>query len=194
MDVIDGSWIRARLPKSHGSQKKLATAIGLQPDQLTKILNGTRQVKAHEIPLILKYFGEFQGVELLEPPAPYLPPAFADPLKPSVTLGHITRAACPGVARPFHYTALRSEPLAGVLAGDILVIEHGGARKSGDLVLVSLDGEQGQGVNELRRHLPPHLASLDLAHPVPVIPDDAQTAGIIGRIVAVLRIPALTAP
>ena len=69
MDVIDGSWIRARLSARHGSQKALADAIGMPPDQLTKIMKGGRQVKAHEIPKILAYFNENQQPGLREPQA-----------------------------------------------------------------------------------------------------------------------------
>jgi len=192
MDVIDGSWIKARLSARHGSQKALADAIGMPPDQLTKIMKGGRQVKAHEIPKILAYFNENQQPGLREPPAAYTAPAFAEVLAPSTTIDSITRAVCPGIARPFHYTATRSEPLAGILQGDILVIEHGGAHVLGELVLVSIIGESGEGINELRRHMVPHLASLDLTHPQPVLPDDSQAVGIIGRVAAVLRIPELT--
>lgn len=193
MDVIDGLWIRARLSKRRGSQKALADAVGLTPDQLTKILNGSRQVKAHEIPKILAYFKGHQQPGLSEPATPYATPAFAELMAPSTTIDSITRAVCPGIARPFHYTATRSEPLAGILQGDILVIEHGDARTQGDLVLISIIGESGEVINELRRHMAPHLASLDLTHPQPVLPDDSQAVGIIGRVAAVLRIPELTA-
>lgn len=193
MDIIDGSWIRARLPEKRGSQKLLAVAIGLPTDQLNKILNGSRQVKAHEIPKILAYFGQIGQPGFSARAAAYTAPVFAEPFNPSAIISELTRAACPDVTRPFYYTAKRSEPMAGILAGDILIIEHGGARSPGDLVLVSMAGEAGEGKNELRRHLPPYLASLDLSDPNPVLADDTQEAAVIGRVSAVLRIPAFTA-
>lgn len=48
MELIDAAWIRRHLTQRHGELKALADATGLSPDKITKILNGTRQVKATE--------------------------------------------------------------------------------------------------------------------------------------------------
>lgn len=56
MDVIDGEWIKARLGTGRGSKADLARAMGVRPDVVSKILNGTRRVQPREIPKVVAYF------------------------------------------------------------------------------------------------------------------------------------------
>lgn len=60
MDVIDGSWIAARLSGARGEQARLAEAIGISTDKLNKVLAGTRNVQASEIPKVLAFFADRQ--------------------------------------------------------------------------------------------------------------------------------------
>jgi phage repressor protein C with HTH and peptisase S24 domain len=60
MDVIDGEWIRKRLPEKRGEKVRLARHMGIEPEKLTRILNGERQVQASEIPKVLDFFKEEQ--------------------------------------------------------------------------------------------------------------------------------------
>lgn len=56
MDEIDAAWIKERLGTDRGRQTRLAEAIGLESDKLAKVMSGTRKLKPHEIPLVLKFF------------------------------------------------------------------------------------------------------------------------------------------
>lgn len=57
MDAIDGIWIKARLTGVHGEQAALAREMGIDGDKMSKILRGLRQVKASEVPGVMRFFG-----------------------------------------------------------------------------------------------------------------------------------------
>lgn len=57
MRTIDAQWIRDHLPPERGAKAELAAAMGVRPEAVTRILAGTRGIKATEIPRILAYFG-----------------------------------------------------------------------------------------------------------------------------------------
>ncbi|MER5172648.1 helix-turn-helix domain-containing protein [Thioclava kandeliae] len=57
MEVIDAEWIRRHLTGERGEQTRLADAIGLSPDVISKIISGKRRVKSEEIPKIVSFFG-----------------------------------------------------------------------------------------------------------------------------------------
>lgn len=189
MEIIDGEWIKRHLPAKHGSKADLARALGLQKDQVTKMLKGERRVQPHEIPAVLRYFKAETG--LAEAPAAYESPDFAKAIKPTTALENMARLACPRASRPFYYRAQRSEPMAAILAGDTLIMIHGPAQHPGDLVLVSMEGESGEGINSLRRYLPPVLATLSMDDPYPLLSQDDPRLAIIGRVAAVIRAPNL---
>ncbi len=56
MDVIDGSWIKARLPNRRGEGAKFARHMGWDSAKLAKVVKGERKVQAEEIPRVLAYF------------------------------------------------------------------------------------------------------------------------------------------
>lgn len=56
MDVIDANWIKDRLSGEHGEQARLAEAMGIDSDKLSKILRGQRRVQAKEIPGAISFF------------------------------------------------------------------------------------------------------------------------------------------
>lgn len=58
MDVIDGEWIKARMTGDRGEQARLAAAMGIDNDKISKVLKGLRRVQPNEIPLVLAFFGE----------------------------------------------------------------------------------------------------------------------------------------
>lgn len=58
MDVIDAKWIRDRLSGRRGEQAKLAAALGINGDKMSKTLRGERRVQPEEIPKVLEFFGE----------------------------------------------------------------------------------------------------------------------------------------
>ena len=56
MDVIDANWIKERLTGEHGEQVRLAEAMGIDGDKLSKVLRGQRRVQAKEIPGAIAFF------------------------------------------------------------------------------------------------------------------------------------------
>ncbi len=58
MDVVNAEWIEARLTGKRGEKTRLAEAMGINIDKLSKIMRGERSVKATEIPGAMDYFGE----------------------------------------------------------------------------------------------------------------------------------------
>ncbi|MBM2293809.1 helix-turn-helix transcriptional regulator [Sulfitobacter pseudonitzschiae] len=56
MDVINATWIKARLTGERGEQARLAEAMGIDNDKMSRILKGKRRVQPEEIPKVLKYF------------------------------------------------------------------------------------------------------------------------------------------
>lgn len=58
MDVIDGEWIKARMTGDRGEQARLAAAMGIDNDKISKVLKGLRRVQPNEIPLVLAFFDE----------------------------------------------------------------------------------------------------------------------------------------
>lgn len=64
MDVINAEWIKARMTGKRGEQARIAEAMGIDGDKISKVLKGNRQVQPEEIPGLLKYFNEtLSGVE-----------------------------------------------------------------------------------------------------------------------------------
>jgi transcriptional regulator with XRE-family HTH domain len=53
---IDAEWIRDRLRATGKTQRGLAKALELDPSAVSRLLEGTRQLKAQEIPHIMEFF------------------------------------------------------------------------------------------------------------------------------------------
>lgn len=51
-------WLKQGLKKPHKTQAGLAAALNVDPSAISKIISGTRQIKAHELPKIAEYIGE----------------------------------------------------------------------------------------------------------------------------------------
>lgn len=58
LDEIDSNWIKSRLKGERGEIARIAEALGVKPDQASKIVSGVRRLQANEIPLIARFFGE----------------------------------------------------------------------------------------------------------------------------------------
>ena len=193
MDVIDGKWIEARLSGAHGSRKALADAIGITPDKITKIIKGERQVRANEIPLILRYFENrnTQQPGLSEPSAHFASGPIAVLTNIADTLVDIARLAAPHTKSPTTFTMQRSAFAAGLLMGDLLIVELGNSAAMGDLVLVTLnDTMLDIQTTVLRRFLHPQLVALDFDdQPVVLSSSPTLEAAILATIKAVVRLP-----
>lgn len=60
MDVINAEWIRKRLGNERGKQARLAEAMGIDNDKMSRILAGKRKVQAKEVPGVLAFFAAEQ--------------------------------------------------------------------------------------------------------------------------------------
>lgn len=56
METVDAEWLKERLTGEHGEQTRLAEAMGIDGDKLSKILKGKRRVQAKEVPGALAFF------------------------------------------------------------------------------------------------------------------------------------------
>jgi transcriptional regulator with XRE-family HTH domain len=56
MEEINADWLRKRIGSDRGVQAELSRSTGISPDKISKILNGTRQVQASEVPLLYDFF------------------------------------------------------------------------------------------------------------------------------------------
>jgi SOS-response transcriptional repressor LexA len=58
---IDAAWIRDQLHTTGKTQRALAQALKLDPSAVSRLLEGSRQLKAHEIPRIVAFFQGLQS-------------------------------------------------------------------------------------------------------------------------------------
>lgn len=63
--LMDLKWLAKQLERPGYSQSGLAQALGKSQSAVSRILSGQRQLKASEVPIILKYLGE-----VIAPPSP----------------------------------------------------------------------------------------------------------------------------
>lgn len=56
-EVIDGKWIERRLTGARGEKTRLAEALGIKRDQVSKIIAGERGIQPVELPRLLNFFG-----------------------------------------------------------------------------------------------------------------------------------------
>lgn len=53
---VDAEWIREQLHTTGKTQRALAQALKLDPSAVSRLLEGTRKLKAHEVPRIVAFF------------------------------------------------------------------------------------------------------------------------------------------
>jgi len=185
MDVIDGNWIKARLPKGeHGAKAALAEAMGISRDKLSKILNGQRQVQPSEIPGVLSYFAPSAAEGSL---APGFSESSVEAFTPKVaTLAETAlRLSQKAGTHPTIYRARRDVTSAHVRRGDLLVVDLNGQPAPGDLVVCTIaDPDTDVAGTHLRRWFPPWL--IDEADGVQAGTDDGSAA-ILGNVLTVVR-------
>ncbi|RMC37517.1 XRE family transcriptional regulator [Paracoccus alkanivorans] len=57
MENIDRHWIKVRLARmGRGAQARLADHLGIDPNKMSKIMSGTREIQQDEIPKVLSFF------------------------------------------------------------------------------------------------------------------------------------------
>lgn len=186
MELIDPTWIKARLTGRHGELKELAEAAGLTPDKLTKILKGERQLKAVEAQRIGSHLRKGEA-GFAEPPAEYRQQASA--VNPSGRVMAIAAALCPDLRHPVTYRVRHSLPGAGLLVNDLLIVELGMTAAAGDLVIVTIaDTSHDTQATLVRKYWPPLVVPLSAEDPYPALSAERdQSAAIVASVKAMAR-------
>jgi plasmid maintenance system antidote protein VapI len=60
METVDKDYIVARLSGKRGEQARLAEAMGIDNDKMSRILAGKRRVQPEEIPRVIQFFDDDQ--------------------------------------------------------------------------------------------------------------------------------------
>lgn len=186
MDVIDADWIRLRLTNRHGELKALADAVGLTPDKITKILKGQRQIKAHEATKFAAFLAPGPtGFD--EAPAAFQ--AQAVPVAPTGRLQALFAALCPRSPKSEAYRVKEAILAAGLLAGDLLVVELGMTAAPGDLVLVTIaDTDRDTQRTVIRKFWPPLVVPIAPTDTLPALSLSAgQSVAVLATVKAVAR-------
>lgn len=194
MEVIDGTWILARLPRHHGAKGELADAIGLPRDKLAKVLQGKRRLTPEEISRVVRHFerapsigatpgGSSQGFSDEAEPfhAQAFPPASRSPVQaifgrdattPEIT--HRARVALPDLA---------------ICPGDQIVCDLAREARTGELVIVAMaDLETGETTAHLiRRYLPPFLSGGACGIAAPVLRETDPGVFVRYPVIGILR-------
>lgn len=187
MELIDAGWIKARLTQRHGELKALADATGMTSDKITKILKGERQIKSHEATRIAAFFAE-KPVGFSEAAANFR--SQVAPIDATDRMRALAAALCPDLIRPEIYRVKQSAPAAGIVAGDLLVVQLGMTAQPGDLVIATIaDTTLDTQTSVIRRFWPPLLVPISPDDPYQALPvDDAgQTTAILASVKALAR-------
>lgn len=186
MDLIDADWIKRHLTNRHGELKALADAVGLSPDKITKILKGERQIKAHEALRIAAFFRQDE-TGLAEGDTAYQHQA--SPVNTSSLVQNVAAALCPSLRQPEAYRVRMAAPGAGLMTGDLLVVELGMTASPGDLVIATIaDAARDIQTTLIRRYWPPLIVPVASEDPYPALQALAdQTAAIVASVKAVAR-------
>jgi hypothetical protein len=185
MENVDGNWLRARLTGQHGELRQIAAAVGLEPDKITKILKGQRQIKGTEVPRFLHYFNEvLPRYEAFREEAGRFQ---EDHIQPTLSDPALVTAIAPTVRRPIVYIAGRNYSAAGILDGDMLVADSDDHDSDG-LVLASSWNSDGSSETFLRRKVGTDLLSLDPLDQTPVMKlTDSPGLAVLGVVATLLR-------
>ncbi|MDX2287497.1 MAG: hypothetical protein NW217_01570 [Hyphomicrobiaceae bacterium] len=185
MDVIDANWIKRHRTGRHGELKELADAVGIEPDKITKILNGSRQVKAHEAPRIAAFFMKAEG--FAEKATAYA--SQATPINATARVRTLVAALCPDLPNAEVYRVRVSAIAAGILAGDLLVVQLGADAHPGDLVVTTIaEPDADTQTTLIRRFWPPLIVPVSQDDPFPaMVPGETQSSAIVACVKAVAR-------
>ncbi len=190
MDVIDGNWIAQNLAGNRGEKADLSRAMGIRPEQLSKILKGERSVRPREIPAVLEFFSK-DTIQNSARTAQW-PNEVEQILKNgdfSGTYAKASQALAPDA--PIHtvYHTLINAPWFGILEGDVIIADPKKTSKQGDLVVVTLwDNRTDKPYRLIRRlHSPWLTSSGPQSETINLQKLNGYSAKIVGPIVAIWR-------
>lgn len=168
MDVITGEWIKNRLSGQRGEKSRLAAAMRISSDKFSKVLNGTREVQPHEVPLVLSFFGlRISGTDERL--------GFAEPSVEPVSMSNhehiqLIPAIAPGAQAAEVFKATKDYFSFGILTGDWIVTDSLAKLSNGDLAIVELNDPSLEiETLAIRRHIDGFLVEENphkLPHPV----------------------------
>ena len=162
------------------TQSQLADALGRDKSAITNLLQGKRQLKASEIPVIAAFLGvhETQVLGMPDTPAPAPEPALdglqeparipfqGAPSPQTLRSGQLIEdngryyyeeAAAPEAHCYMLEVRDDSLNLAGVLRGDLLLCDPKRAAQDGDIVIVQHYNDDGSAQTLIRGYQPPFL-------------------------------------
>lgn len=191
MDVIDSDWIKRRINDRPGVQTRLGMALGLDKSATSRLVNGHRGIKSHEVARIVQFF------QALDNDIPTRAPSFhgfsepdAAPFRPKdrALSAQMFRQLAPSARAPETYRCGRDLLPFGFLTGDILIIDLGAKPADGDLCILTLaDTDTGESVTMIRRYVSPWLIAPDPSESPYRLADEDQAVGLLGPIKASVR-------
>lgn len=183
MATIDGDWIKTRLANRYGEKARLAAHAGLEPKQLSYILNGTRKVSQAEAIKIAEYFNEAgvsaggseNGVEPLDD-------------NHGVDANALARAAGVDRENVNLYRARRNYPGFSIKRGDLLIVDpSSGAEEHRLTIVTTADSQTGTPITTIRRFVPPWLLSESMDDLPIRLQSNSEVQRLSGTVVGVLR-------
>lgn len=195
MDVIDRDWLQARMRGQRGMQARLARALGITRDQMSKVMTGVRRVQPEEIPTVLAFFADIEGRQ----PQPFIAqPGLSEPavapfrVPANHTLHDLVRLVAPAAKGATFYRIRAPQPAFALNRGDILIVDLGAQPRPNDLAVITrTDPDTGAAATDMARWLPPWLIPGDTAHQPEQIDPASQRTAILGTVRAMMRAPAL---
>lgn len=101
----------------------------------------------------------------------------------------LAAALCPDLSHPVVYRVRQSAPAAGVLPGDLLVVQLGMTAAPGDLVITTIaDTARDVQTTLIRRYWPPLIVPLSTDDPFPALPAEGdQSVAILATVKGTAR-------
>lgn len=188
--------------RSGRSRRDISIAAGLAPGTLNDILkNRGRSPSVANLTAIAAVLGispawlldgssdNLRGLSESEVES-WTPPERSGE-RPDLDHKQLARLLAPTARHPATMRININAPGAGLVAGDVIVIDINTPSEAGDIVVAQVtDLSSGEAATVLRVNLPPYLVPLDFKGET-LMADGVRTA-IMGRIVASFRAPQIT--
>lgn len=175
-------------------QARLAEALGVTPGYISALVHHDRQPSLR----LLQRMAEVLDVSVAElngePHGRGMAEEDARPFTPQrkSTQTDLVRQLAPEARGAIMYRIERHMPGFSLLSGDLLIVEPGGTVADGALVLVNPAPETGQTKANVMRAVGGYLVSDDITDK-PRLRRNSEMVAVVGRVVAVVRAPALAA-
>jgi SOS-response transcriptional repressor LexA len=198
--------LKALLVEKNKTQSQLADALGRDKSAITNLLQGKRQLKASEIPVIAAFLGVNETHILGLPEPQHRPdegfnesariPFQGAPSAKMLGSGHLveengTYYFEEATAVPEHCFMLEvkddSLNLAGVLRGDLLLCAPKRAAQDGDIVIVQHYNDDGSAQTLIRGYQPPFLEVASTTPTHAKLHEDRANVAIMATVIRLTR-------